>query len=124
MPASALALPKAVLQTPHSNRNRRGQMANQRCRKERFARHLWRDSQLGRSAYFCISFWSWERGSAENANGLIHQHLLKGRDLSTVTQEEIDMRMERLENRSRKQPGFKTSNQLVLPCLHRFVIRR
>ena len=99
-------------------------MANQKRMKERFARHQWLNSQLGCSAYFCISFWSWERGSAENANGLIHQHLPKRCDLSTVTQEEIDMRIERPDNRLRKQPGFKTFNQLVLCSLHRFATRR
>jgi len=75
MPVSAPALPKAVSQTLQSgsNRNRPGQMANQRPIEERFARHQWLDSQLGCSSYFCISLRSWERGSPENANGLLHQ---------------------------------------------------
>lgn len=89
-----------------------------------FARHEWLDHHLGCTSYFCTPYASWERGSNENANGLIRQYLPKGRDLSTVTQEEIDMIMDRLNNRPRKRLGFKTPNQLFLPSLNRFATRR
>ena len=51
--------------------------------------------------------------------GLIRQYLPKKRDLSTVTQEEIDMIMDRLNNRPRKTLGFKTPNQIVVVKLFR-----
>ena len=90
----------------------------------KFARHQWLDSVLGCTSYFCTPYASWERGSNENANGLIRQYLPKKRDLSTVSQQEIDMIMDRLNNRPRKRLGFKTPNQVFLPALKRFATRR
>ena len=88
-----------------------------------FAHHQWLDSQLGCNSYFCTPYASWERGSNENANGLIRQYLPKKRDLSTVTQQELDMIMDRLNSRPRKRLGFKTPNQVFLPALKRFATR-
>lgn len=89
-----------------------------------FALHEWLDAQLGCTSYFCRPYASCERGSNENANGLIRQYLPKKRDLTTVTQEEIDMIMDRLNSRPRKRLGFKTPNQVFLQSLKRFAIRR
>ena len=88
-----------------------------------FAMHQWLDAQLGCASYFCTPYASWERGSNENANGLIRQYLPKKRDLSTVTQQELDMIMGRLNSRPRKRLGFKTPNQVFLPALKRFATR-
>ena len=57
-------------------------------------------------------------------NGLIRQYLPKQRDLSTVTQEELYMILDKLNNRPRKRLGFKTPNQLFLQSLKRVAIRR
>lgn len=89
-----------------------------------FARHEEIDRQVGCLSYFCRPYASCQRGSNENANGLIRQYLPKKRDLSTVTQQEIDMIMDRLNNRPRKRLGFKTPNQIFLPSLRRFATRR
>jgi transposase, IS30 family len=89
-----------------------------------FAMHERLDEQVSCTSYFCRPYASWERGSNENANGLIRQYLPKKRDLSTVTQQEIDMIMDRLNNRPRKRLGFKTPNQVFLQSLKRFAIRR
>jgi transposase, IS30 family len=89
-----------------------------------FAMHEWLDAQLGCTSYFCRPYASCQRGSNENANGLIRQYLPKKRDLSTVTQAELDMIMDRLNNRPRKRLGFKTPNQVFLQSLKRFAIRR
>lgn len=89
-----------------------------------FALHERLDQQLGCTSYFCRPYASCQRGSNENANGLIRQYLPKKRDLSTVTQEEVDLIMDRLNNRPRKRLGFKTPNQVFLQSLKRFAIRR
>jgi IS30 family transposase len=85
-----------------------------------FACHERLDAAIGCTSYFCDPYSSWQRGSNENANGLIRQYLPKKRDLSKVTQEEIDMIMERLNNRPRKRLGFKTPNQVFLQSSNRF----
>jgi transposase, IS30 family len=75
-----------------------------------FAWHERLDAAISCTSYFCDPYCSWQRGSNENANGLIRQYLPKKRDLSTVTQEEIDMIMERLNNRPRKRLGFNSNS--------------
>jgi IS30 family transposase len=54
---------------------------------------------------------SWERGTNENTNGLIRQYFPKKWDFTTITQQEIDVAMHRLNNRPRKRLGLKTPNQ-------------
>ena len=89
-----------------------------------FALHEWLDAQLGCTSCFCRPYASCERGSNENTNGLIRQYLPKKRDLSTVTQDEVDMIMDRLNNRPRKRLEFKTPNQVFLQSLKHFAICR
>jgi IS30 family transposase len=62
--------------------------------------------------YFAHPYASWERGTNENTNGLIRQYFPKGRDFTTITQQEIDTAMERLNNRPRKRLGYLTPAQV------------
>ena len=89
-----------------------------------FARHQELDAELGCQSYFYRPYASWQRGSNENLNGLIRQYLPKKRDLSTVTQKELDMILDKLNNRPRKRLEFKTPNQVFLQSLKRVAIRR
>ncbi len=63
--------------------------------------------------YFAHPYSPWERGTNENANGLVRQYFPKGRDFSTITQLELDQAMERLNNRPRKCLGMRTPNQVL-----------
>jgi transposase, IS30 family len=47
------------------------------------ARHLTIAHSLGAPVYFCDSRSPWQRGSNENANGLLRDYFPKGTDLST-----------------------------------------
>jgi len=51
---------------------------------------------------------SWERKLNKNANGLICQYFLKGRELTAVAREEIQHVANRLNRRSRETLGFRT----------------
>jgi len=77
-----------------------------------FAGHEEIASGLKADFYFAHPYSSWERGTNENTNGLIRQYFPKNRDFTTITQEEIDMAMERLNNRPRKRLGYLTPNQV------------
>jgi len=79
-----------------------------------FALHLDIDEVLQSNGYFAHPYHSWERGLNENTNGLIRQFFPKGKDLSEVTDEEIQSVMDKLNNRPRKCLGFKTPNQVFL----------
>ncbi len=89
-----------------------------------FALHEQLDAAVGCKSYFCRPYASWQRGSNENINGLIRQYLPKKRDLSTVTQDEVDFIMDQLNSRPRKRLGFKTPNRVFLQSLNRVAIRR
>jgi IS30 family transposase len=56
-------------------------------------------------------FASWERGSNENFNGLLRQYVPKKRQMANITDEEIKM----IENRLNNRPGNDwDSKRLVL----------
>ncbi|MDR4460263.1 MAG: IS30 family transposase [Nitrospirales bacterium] len=62
--------------------------------------------------FFAHPYAAWERGLNENTNGLIRQYFPKQRPFQTITQEEIQRVMNKLNNRPRKTLGFKTPNQV------------
>jgi len=77
-----------------------------------FAGHEEISKQLDADFYFAHPYASWERGTNENINGLIRQYFPKHSDFTTITQQEINTAMERLNNRPRKRLGYRTPNQL------------
>ena len=77
-----------------------------------FADHERIARDLRTNVYFAHPYSSWERGSNENMNGLIRQYFPKKRSFVTITQQEIEFAMERLNNRPRKCLGFKTPNEV------------
>ena len=58
--------------------------------------------------YFARPYHSWERGSNENANGLIRQYLPKGMSMAVVSQQLCNVIAQKLNTRPRKRHGFKT----------------
>lgn len=87
-----------------------------------FAHHERFDAAVGCSSYFCRPYASWQRGTNERLNGLIRQYVPEGRELSTLSQEEIAMIMHR-NHRPRKRLGFKTPHQVFMQSLNRVAIR-
>lgn len=63
---------------------------------------------IGSKFYFATPYHSWERGINENANGLVRRYFPKKTDFKKVTQEEISIVENLLNNRPRKRLGFKT----------------
>lgn len=62
----------------------------------------------GATFYFARPYHSWERGSNENANGLIRQYLPKGESMAGLSQRQCNSIARRLNTRPRKRLEFKT----------------
>jgi IS30 family transposase len=77
-----------------------------------FAGHATMAKALNADFYFAHPYASWERGLNENTNGLIRQYFPKDCDFTTITQQEINQVMNKLNNRPRKCLGIKTPNQV------------
>jgi IS30 family transposase len=60
------------------------------------ARHVAIAQALEAAFYFAHPYASWERGTNENANGLVRQYFPRDRDFSTITDEEIQTVMDKL----------------------------
>jgi IS30 family transposase len=88
-----------------------------------FAAHAHIDEQLQSTAYFARPFANWERESNESHNGLLRQYIQKKRAMSTVSDEEIRMIQNRLNNRPRKQLRFKTHAELFHQSLRLVAIQ-
>lgn len=66
------------------------------------------------AVYFCDPQSTWQRGTNENANGLLRQYFPKGSGLSDYSQDEPDQFAAKLNNRPRKTLGFHTpANKLA-----------
>lgn len=79
-----------------------------------FAEHEKMALALEAQVYFAHPYASWERGINENTNGLIRQYFPKGTDLRTVTPQQAQEVMDKLNNRPRKTRGGKTPNELFM----------
>lgn len=70
------------------------------------------EEKTGVPFFFAKPYHSWERGSNENANGLIRQYLPKTMPMTWVTQGECDIIAAELNERPRKRYGYRTPMEL------------
>lgn len=70
------------------------------------------EERTGVLFYFARPYHSWERGSIENANGLIRQYLPKTRPMTHLTQEQCDAIATELNERPRQRYGYRAPMEL------------
>jgi IS30 family transposase len=66
------------------------------------------ERRAGVTFYFARPYHSWERGSNENANGLIRQYLPKGVSMAGLSQHRCNAIASKLNTRPRKRLGYRT----------------
>lgn len=74
------------------------------------------EKQLNTTIYFAEPHSPWQRGSNENINGLVRWFFPKGFDFRTVTQEQVDIVTDIINNRPRKCLGWLTPLDLFRCC--------
>jgi len=77
-----------------------------------FAAHEQIAEALNADFYFAHPYSSWERGLNENTNGLVRQYLKKGAAFDDVTDDDLQIIMEKLNNRPRKTLDYRTPNEI------------
>ena len=65
----------------------------------------------GAQFYFATPHHAWERGTNENANGLLRQYLPKGQSMAHLTQRDCDRLATILNSRPRKRLGYRTPEE-------------
>jgi IS30 family transposase len=77
-----------------------------------FAQHERIGKALEADVYFAHPYSSWERGINENTNGLLRRYFPKGTDFMMLSEEEIQVAVDKLNHRPRKTRGYKTPYEL------------
>lgn len=78
-------------------------------RGKEFACHADLERLHSIDVYFADPYSSWQRGSNENANGLLREFFPKGYDFAQVTDAELQQALALINNRPRKCLGWKST---------------
>lgn len=81
-------------------------------RGKEFACYHQIEQELGIPVYFADSYSSWQRGSNENANGLLREFFPKKTDLAQISDDELREALSLIHHRPRKCLNWKTSFEL------------
>ena len=85
------------------------------------AEHARLTAKVGIKVYFADPHSPWQRGTNENTNGLLRQYMPKGKDLSQLTQAQLDWIAKSMNDRPRKTLGFMTPNEAFAKLLSQSV---
>lgn len=88
-------------------------------RGSEMARHRDLAHANGIQVYFADPHSPWQRGSNENANGLIREYLPKGTDLAGISQPKLNAIANRLNNRPRRILGYRTPREVFAELLEK-----
>jgi IS30 family transposase len=67
----------------------------------------------GVAVYFCDPHSPWQRGTVENTNRLLRQYFPRGADYSPLSEEDLDLVADELNQRPRKTHGYRTPAEVL-----------
>jgi IS30 family transposase len=70
------------------------------------------EAETGLNVYFADPYAAWQRGTNENTNGLLRFYFPKGIDFHAITEEELDLIIEKVNNRPRKCLNYQTPHEV------------
>jgi len=73
-----------------------------------FSQHKMLSDKLHADVFFAKPYHSWERGSNENTNGLVRQYFPKRIPFDSISNNELQIVVKKLNDRPRKCLGYKT----------------
>jgi transposase, IS30 family len=80
-------------------------------RGKEFACYTNLETTHGVQVYFADPYSSWQRGSNENANGLLREFFPKGTDFAQITDEALEKALYLINHRPRKCLGWRTAHE-------------
>lgn len=75
------------------------------------------EREKGMKVYFADPYSPWQRGSNEQVNGMLRRYFPKGTDFRTVTQEEVDEVVLKINQRPRKCLGYRAPYDVFADAL-------
>ncbi len=75
--------------------------------------HEYTNKVLGTRSYFCEPFHSWEKGSLENAAGIVRRFFPKKTDFALISKEQVKRVENLINNRPRKCLNYQTPNEVL-----------
>jgi transposase, IS30 family len=82
-----------------------------------FSRFKELEAKTGLSVYFADAYAAWQRGTNENTNGLLRHYFPKGFDFRTVSDEDLDQIVKRVNNRPRKCLSYRSPAEVLREAL-------
>ncbi|MGZ0042324.1 IS30 family transposase [Paenibacillus ottowii] len=80
-------------------------------RGKEFACYASLEATHGVQVYFADPYSSWQRGSNENANGLLREFFPKGTDFAQISDEALDKALHLINHRPRQCLGWRTAHE-------------
>jgi transposase, IS30 family len=81
-----------------------------------FMRHQTIAKNLDTDFFFADPYSSWQRGTNENTNGLVRQYFPKKSDFTNLSDSDVQLVADRLNNRPRKVLNFRTPFEVFNNC--------
>ena len=72
------------------------------------------EQPLGFNIYFADPYCSWQRGTNEHTNGLIRRYFPKKTDFSSITNEQLQNVVNKINRRPRKILNYQTAEEVFM----------